>query len=56
MCVPTSMLLERFRSWSCVYRMGREGGREGGRGCRGGKGVEREEDGVGQKEGGGVWG
>ncbi len=25
-CVPTCMLLERFRSWSCVYRMGREGG------------------------------
>jgi len=25
-CVSTFMLLERFRSWSCVYRMGREGG------------------------------
>lgn len=49
MCVPTSMLLERLRSWSCVYRMGREG-------VLWRKAVEREEDGVGQKEGGGVGG
>ena len=34
-CVTTSMLLERLRSWSCVYRMGREGGACGGRQLRG---------------------